>query len=167
MVSPGNKHSANCIGTLSFAIIALPWSSRRRCTRRSRRRRHALRWRSSTQRPALGRRYGHVPTPGRPGSRGRSGSPAAISHRTRFVSPSPSWFLPRDATLYDNRRVVAALLQIRELSPPSSITAICCGFVVHFVSAVDKILTDIARRVVRLRSRASCWSKRRKTNNVP
>ena len=50
---------------------------------------------------------------------------------------------------------------------PSSITAICCGFVVQFVSAVDKILTDIACRVVRLRSRASCWSKRRKTNNVP
>ena len=33
---------------------------------------------------------------------------------------------------------------------PNSITAICCGFVVQLVSTVDKILTDIADRALRL-----------------
>ena len=104
-----------------------------------------------------------MPTPGRPGSRGRSGSPAAISHRTRFVSPSPSWFLPRDATLYDNRRVVAAYYKSANCHPLAPLLR----FAVDLLYSLFLQLTDIARRVVRLRSRASCWSKRRKTNNVP
>ena len=33
----------------------------------------------------------------------------------------------------------------------NSITAICCGFAVQLVSTVDRILTDIAHRAVRLR----------------
>jgi len=41
-------------------------------------------------------------------------------------------------------------LQVQQLQPSNSITAICCGFVVQLVSTVDKFLTDIVRRAVRL-----------------
>ena len=50
--------------------------------------------------------------------------------------------------LYDNRRVVA--VYYKSVNCNSTI-AICCGFVVQLVSTADKILTDIARRAVRLR----------------
>ena len=45
------------------------------------------------------------------------------------------------------------LLHVGQLYPSNSITgtAICCGFAVQLVCTVDKILTDIARRAVRLR----------------
>ena len=43
------------------------------------------------------------------------------------------------------------LLHVGQLQCSSSVTSICCGFVVQLVSTIDKILTDIVRRAVRLR----------------
>jgi len=47
--------------------------------------------------------------------------------------------------IFDNRRVVAVYCKSVNCNP------ICCLFVVQLVSTVDKILTDITRRAVRLR----------------
>ena len=43
------------------------------------------------------------------------------------------------------------LLQVGQLLPSNTDTSISCGFVIQLVSTVDKILTGIARRAVRLR----------------
>jgi len=42
------------------------------------------------------------------------------------------------------------LLHVGQLQCSNSVTSICCGFVVQLVSTIDKILTDIVRRAVRL-----------------